>query len=268
MINEASMSSALRLLFCFGELTMDYIDTFNYYLNYLRELNIYSMVLRVFLAMLVGGLIGFERERKGRPAGFRTYMLVAMGAATTVMLSQYYGLLFDGPWAEIAAKMGIKTDISRFGAQVINGVGFLGAGTIIVTGRQEVKGLTTAACLWASACMGLAVGAGFYECVLIGFLLILITIKFLPRVDNYILSKSRRLFVFVEMDSIENLGVIINHLKTNKINLFDIDLDKASRGNIEYVNALMGMYLPRKKAHAEVVASISTLEGVMSIEEV
>lgn len=247
---------------------MEYIGIFNYYLDYLRELNIYSMVIRVVLAMLVGGLIGLERERKGRPAGFRTYMLVAMGAATTVMLSQYYGILFEGPWAGIAAEMGIKTDISRFGAQVINGVGFLGAGTIIVTGRQEVKGLTTAACLWASACMGLAVGAGFYECVLVGFVLILVTIKFLPRFDAYILSKSRRLFVYVEMDSIENLGAIINHLKASNINLFDIDLDRAQRGNFEFVNALMGMYLPKRKPHAQVIASLSTLEGVLSIEEV
>jgi putative Mg2+ transporter-C (MgtC) family protein len=247
---------------------MEYIEIFNYYLDYLRQLNIYSMVLRVVLAMLVGGLIGLERERKGRPAGFRTYMLVAMGAATTVMLSQYYGVLFEGPWAGVAAEMGIKTDISRFGAQVINGVGFLGAGTIIVTGRQEVKGLTTAACLWASACMGLAVGAGFYECVFVGFFLILISIKFLPRFDQYILSKSRRVFVFVEMDSIENLGVIINHLKEQKINLFDIDLDKVQPGNYECINALMGMFLPRKLPHAGVIASISTLEGVLSIEEV
>ena len=244
------------------------MEYFYYSLSYFRELNIYSMVLRILLAMLVGGLIGFEREKKGRPAGFRTYMLVAIGAASTVMLSQYYDLLFTGPWAEIAARMGIKTDVSRFGAQVINGVGFLGAGTIIVTGRQEVKGLTTAASLWASACMGLAVGAGFYECVLIGFLLILISIKFLPAVDNYILSKSRRLFVYIEMDSIENLGGIINHAKERNIQLFDMDLDRVSRGNVEYINALLALYLPRGKHHAEVIASISTLEGIISIEEV
>ena len=116
--------------------------------------------------------------------------------------------------------------------------------------------------------MGLAVGAGFYECVFVGFFLILITIKFMPRIDNYILSRSRRVFVYVEMDSIENLGIIINHLKTRNISLFDIDLDKVSRGSAEYINALLGMYLPKRLNHAEVVASISTLEGVMSIEEV
>ena len=244
------------------------MEYFYQYLSYFRELNIYSMMLRVLLAMLVGGLIGFERERKGRPAGFRTYMLVAIGAASTVMLSQYYDLQFATAWADIAAQMGIKTDVSRFAAQVINGVGFLGAGTIIVTGRQEVKGLTTAACLWASACMGIAVGAGFYECVIIGFFLILISIRVLPRVDSYILSKSRRLFVYVEMDSIENLGGIINHVKQKNITMFDIDLDRQSRGNLEFINALLGLYLPRGKAHAEVIASISTLEGIISIEEV
>lgn len=133
------------------------------WLDYLRQLNIWSMMLRVLCAMAAGGLVGFEREKKGRPAGFRTYMLVALGAALTIMLSQYLNLMFEGSWKEISDSLGIKTDVSRLGAQVINGVGFLGAGTIIVTGRREVKGLTTAAGLWASACMGLAIGAGFYE---------------------------------------------------------------------------------------------------------
>ena len=244
------------------------MEYFYYYLDYLRELNIYSMMLRIALTMLAGGLIGFEREKKGQAAGFRTYMLVGIGAASTIMLGQYYDALFNGPWAEIAARMGIRTDVSRFGAQVINGMGFLGAGTIMVTGRQEVKGLTTAASLWASACMGLAVGAGFYECVITGFLLIFITIRFMPALDNYILSKSRRLFVFVEMDSIEDLGIIINFLKERKIHLFEVDIDRASRANIEYFNALLGMRLPRGKAHAEVVASVSTLTGIISIEEI
>ena len=135
------------------------------------------MMLRIILALLMGGLIGMERERKRRPAGFRTYMLVALGAALTVILSQYLDYMINNPWAEISASIGVKTDASRFGAQVINGVGFLGAGTIIVTGRQEVKGLTTAAGLWASACMGLAIGAGFYECMIIGFILIFLCMR-------------------------------------------------------------------------------------------
>lgn len=86
-------------------------------------------------------------------------MLVCLGAALTMLLSQYEYYMVTHEWAQLASEVGIRTDVSRFGAQVINGIGFLGAGTIIVTGRQEVKGLTTAAGLWASACMGLAIRA-------------------------------------------------------------------------------------------------------------
>ena len=111
----------------------DILAEFFSFLEYMRNLNLYSMMLRIVLAMLTGGIVGFEREKKGRAAGFRTYMLVAMGAAMTVILSQYLAVMMEGPWAEIADTVGIKTDISRFAAQVINGVGFLGAGTIIVT---------------------------------------------------------------------------------------------------------------------------------------
>ena len=149
-------------------------------LDYLRQMNMVTVMVRLTMAMLFGGLIGLERERKRRPAGFRTYMLVCLGAALTMLLSQYESYMVTHDWAELAAEIGIRTDVSRFGAQVINGIGFLGAGTIIVTGRQEVKGLTTAAGLWASACMGLAIGAGFYECVILGFLLIFLSIRLLP----------------------------------------------------------------------------------------
>ena len=95
-------------------------------LNFLRELNIWSVMLRLVMAMAFGGLIGLERGRKRRAAGFRTYMLVCLGAVLTMLLSQYeYGML-TGVWAETAREVGIRTDVSRFGAQVINGIGFLG----------------------------------------------------------------------------------------------------------------------------------------------
>ena len=184
------------------------------WLDYLRQLNIVSMMLRIILALLMGGLIGMERERKRRPAGFRTYMLVALGAALTVILSQYLDYMINNPWAEINASIGVKTDASRFGAQVINGVGFLGAGTIIVTGRQEVKGLTTAAGLWASACMGLAIGAGFYECMIVGFILIFLCMRILPLIENAVMAKARNMNIYVEMDSVENVGAIVSLIKS------------------------------------------------------
>lgn len=237
-------------------------------LEYLRELNIYSMMLRVALAMLVGGAVGFEREKKGRPAGFRTYMLVALGAALTVMLSQYLSLMFDTRWADVAKEQGIRTDVSRFAAQVINGVGFLGAGTILVTGQQEVKGLTTAACLWASACIGIAIGAGFYECVLIGFILIVISMKLLPYVENLIMAKALNMSIYVEMDNIENLGAVVNKMRKNNVRIYDVDIDKEQHESIAQVNALFSVRLPSRAYHTEILAELSMVDGIISIEEV
>lgn len=151
----------------------------------LRELNIYSMILRLTLALLLGGVVGFDREKKGRPAGFRTYMLVALDAAVAMILTipEYN----DQHCLDI--RRGIdepNTDVVRLGAQVINGIGFLGTGTTLVTSKSQVKGLTTASGLWASACMGLAAGAGFYEATLFGFILIFLSIKVLPYIENTI----------------------------------------------------------------------------------
>ncbi len=108
-------------------------------LSYLRELNIVTMMLRILLAVLCGGLIGLERERKNRPAGFRTYMLTALGATLTVLLSLQLDQMLHGPWREVAESIGATQDVSRFGAEAAKGIGFLGAGTIIITARQQVK---------------------------------------------------------------------------------------------------------------------------------
>lgn len=227
-----------------------------------------SMMLRIVLALLMGGLIGMERERKRRPAGFRTYMLVALGAALTVMLSQYLDYMLNNPWADIAASIGIKTDVSRFGAQVINGVGFLGAGTIIVTGRQEVKGLTTAAGLWASACMGLAIGAGFYECMIVGFVLIFLCMRLLPAIENAVMARARNMNIYIEMDSVENVGAIVNILKANDMTLFDVEIDKEQHEHLSQINAVFSVRLPRKEEHTEILAKLSTIEGIITIEEI
>ena len=236
--------------------------------SYLRELNMCSMMLRVVLAMLVGGIVGFEREKKGRPAGFRTYMLVAVGATLTVILSQYLDYMLNNRWELAADAIGIKTDLSRFGAQVINGVGFLGAGTVIVTGKQEVKGLTTAAGLWASACMGIAIGAGFYECMIMGTLLIVCCMKLLPFIETVVTRRARNMSIYVGMDSMENLGSVVSYLKSSNIKLFDVDIDKSDNEHLKQINALFSIRLPKQLQHTEVLAKIATMDGILAIEEV
>ena len=147
-------------------------------------------------------------------------------------------------------------------------MGFLGAGTIIVTGRQEVKGLTTAAGLWASACMGLAIGAGFYECMLVGFLLIELCMRVLPYIENWVMAKARNLNIYIEMDSIENLGNIVARMKAENIMIYDVEIDKEQTAHMSQINALFSVRLPQKQQHTEILAKLSMLDGIISIEEV
>lgn len=238
------------------------------YFTYLRQLNMESMMLRIVLAMLMGGIIGLDREMKRRPAGFRTYLLVAMGASMTMILSQYLNLMLSGPWFDPLNDFGDHTDQVRLGAQVINGIGFIGAGTILVTPRNEVKGLTTASGLWASACMGLAIGAGFYECMVIGFLLILTSMKLLPFIENAVMARAKNMNIYIEMDSIENLGDVVNHMKAEGFKLYDVEISKDQYGNSAKVNGMFYVCMPERRQHTEVLAKLSTLDGIIVIEEV
>ena len=237
-------------------------------LAYLREMNVASVLLRLTVAMLFGGFIGLERERKRRPAGFRTYMLVCLGAALTMLLSQYERYMVTHAWHETTMEIGLRTDVSRFGAQVINGIGFLGAGTIIVTGKQEVKGLTTAAGLWASACMGLAIGAGFYECVLLGFLLILLTNRLLPFVEDAIIESARNMNIYVEFQTLDNLGDIIARIKSQGGQIYEVDLDRGREERSKNPSAVFSIRLPGRHYHVRVLAAISELESVYTIDEI
>lgn len=236
-------------------------------LQQMRALNFYSMMLRIILAILVGGLVGFERERKGRAAGFRTYILVAMGASMTVMLGQYLDLMMNSFWADQAEAINVHTDVSRFAAQVINGVGFLGAGTIIVTGHQEVRGLTTAAGLWASACIGIACGAGFYECVFVGVVLILMCMWMLPCFEEFIVSRSRNMNIYIDLDSFENMAEIVNQLKREGIYIFDLDIEKDNQEHMGKFSILFSVHLPKNLPHAEALALLSKTEGIIAIYE-
>ena len=236
-------------------------------IEYFRELNFASVVLRILCAMAVGGIVGLDRERKGRAAGFRTYMLVALGVALTVMLGQYLSVMLETVWADKVAELGLKTDVVRFGAQVINGVGFLGAGTIIVTGRQQVKGLTTAAGLWASACLGLAIGAGFYECVFIGFVLILVCMKLLPKIEDFVTSKALNMNIYISMDSVECLGNIINCFKESNFRILDADIEKEEHATITQINAVFSVKMTERHPHTEILAKLSTLDGIIYIEQ-
>ena len=237
-------------------------------IQYLRELHFASVVVRLALAMLLGGCIGLERGRKRRPAGFRTYMLVCLGAALTVLLSLYEFTMVTGPWSDICAEIGIKTDVSRFGAQVINGIGFLGAGTILVTGRQQVKGLTTAAGLWASACLGLAIGAGFYACALISMLFMLVCMYALPPLERRMTRRAHHMNISLEIESMEKLGTVVGHLRAQGVRIFDFEVNRSGSAALPNFLCQFSAVLPDRRDHPELLAELSALDGVILIEEI
>lgn len=233
----------------------------------MSAISIWDMLARVGLAVLCGGMIGIDRGKKRRAAGFRTYMLVCVGASMTMMLGIYLQYMLINVWAPELTSAYTNTDVSRFGAQVINGIGFLGAGTIIVTGRQQVKGLTTAAGLWASACMGLCIGAGFYLAALICCACIFLTVVVFSKLERFILSRSRNINLFVELEELDELPAVIEKINGQQTRIFDVEITKAKYSENHYPNAVFSLQLPKKKPHTAVLTAIAELETVRSIEE-
>lgn len=218
----------------------------------LRELSIWSLIVRLALSMLLGGILGIERGQKRRAAGFRTYMLVCLGATLVMITSQYMFLQFGGG------------DVGRMGAQVISGIGFLGAGTIILTGRNQIKGLTTAAGLWCVACLGLAIGIGFYEAAIIAFILMLMIMTVLHHLEGYIRKSSRVLNLFVSFDGISYLGGFLAKAKEEKIQISDLEITKDSSGKAGVIMVVKSIHLID---HEQMIHLFSSVDGVDHIEE-
>lgn len=234
----------------------------------IRGVSMTALVIKILLSVFFGGLIGLERGQKHRAAGSRTYMIVCLGAALTMILSQYENELLITVWKDISEAVGIKTDVSRFGAQVINGIGFLGAGTILVTGHQQVTGLTTAAGLWASACTGLAVGAGFYEGVLVAFPLIFLSIRVFPIVDVMIQEFSRDINLYIEFSSINQVGEIINHLKAQDVQIYEVDIERGREKQSRNPSAFFSVRMNQKQTHSQLLSNLAGLDGICVIEEI
>lgn len=234
-------------------------------LSQLREFNSLSIVFRLCLALFGGGMIGMERARKHRSAGFRTYMLVCLGSTLTMLLGQYEFYMMKFDWANVGNG---TIDVSRFGAQVINGIGFIATGTILVTEHQEVKGLTTAAALWASACMGLAIGAGFYECVLTGIVLIFLCVHLLPIFENWVTENSRYMNLYIGFQSMGDVPTIVNCMKAQNLHIYEIDIDRGNKNAEGKFHAVFSVGLLKKQSHSQILAALYELDSVSMINVV
>ena len=221
----------------------------------LHELNLISITIRVILSLLLGGIIGIERSRKNRPAGFRTYMLVCLSSTLVMMTNQYIYQQYGG------------TDPARLGAQVISGIGFLGAGTIIVTQRSQVRGLTTAAGLWSSACLGLAIGIGFYEGAVIVAAVIILIMTIFIKIDHYLASNNKNITIYVSFMSIENFDNFIEHCKKLDIKVNDIEITKPTKSDEIGILTILSLKLNKPSSHVMVIQTLSECEGLIHIEE-
>ena len=229
----------------------------------LRHVTEQAVILRVLLSMLSGGLIGLERSFKRRPAGFRTHILVCVGACITTLTSQFMYLNLHYP-----------TDMARIGAQVIAGMGFIGAGTIIVTRKNVVKGLTTAAGLWTCAIIGLCFGGGFYEGGAIATVLLLVAEIVFSKMEHRLLKHGQEVRYSITYHRAEALPAILSFLRVHKIRVEDMEItrrnkktDTEGKDPASHVTALFTLRLPARFSRTTLVDTIKAVEGVLSMEE-
>ena len=220
----------------------------------LREVTYLSIVIRIAVAVLLGGIIGFERGMKNRPAGLRTYMLVCVGSCLIMLTNQYIYQVF---------KTG---DPVRMGAQVVSGIGFLGAGTIVVTRRNQIKGLTTAAGLWASAAVGLTIGIGLYEAAVIGGTVIFLVLSIIHRWDHQMRSHSKVVEIYFELSKEISFGDFIRKIRAMGLEIENIRTEYESsiqEGKHAYIMSLRSKV---KLDHEELFKTIRDIPGVAYVE--
>jgi len=213
------------------------------------------VALRLLVAALLGGIVGIERENKKRAAGLRTHVLVSLGSSLVMVLSEYLFHQYHGL---------TNIDPARLGAQVISGIGFLGAGTIIKQG-VSVKGLTTAASLWAVACIGLAAGSGFYLAAIIASAIVFITLRTLSKFENVLIYREE---TFTEICvRIENrpgkLGEVASFIGRMGANINNVDIDDDEE---DFMTVRFAVKLPKGQTQNDLIFQLRTLSGVTVIE--
>ena len=237
-------------------------------LNYLQQFSFPTVALRLLLAALSGGILGYGRTRRHRPAGLRTYMLVSIGASLSVIIALYEYEMLCGPWAGIVAEMGLKFDGSRYSSSVISGIGFLAAGTIIGDAHQQVSGLTTATGLFTSACMGIACGSGFYSCVIIVLVITAIVLNLMSPMEGAFKRRLHNIDFYVEFDQLEDLAAIIDTVETLHAKVYDLDLERTKKKGDQYPAAIITLKMgDGHTSHSEMLSSIAALDCVRIIKE-
>ena len=220
----------------------------------------WDMCIRLVVAVTVGCIIGIERERKNRPAGMRTHVLVCVGAATIAILESM--LIHDTVSLNaMNERTGIAVSVGRISAQVVSGIGFLGAGTIFVS-QKKIAGLTTAASLWNVACLGLAAGMGYYKLALAGCCVVIVTLMFMQRMVHVNAIKN------VEVKFIhrkETLAFINAYFEEATIKVLDVDFHVENNQDYNLYTNLYTLHLPDRTTYTDIVNHLSEHANVQSV---
>lgn len=225
----------------------------NKFINIASNWSTEAIIIRLVLAVIFGIAIGSGRTIKRRSAGMKTHTLVCLGSTVVMLTGQYIYFNFPG-----------EMDMTRMSAQVVSGVGFLGVGTILVTGRNQIKGLTTAAGLWVCACYGLALGVGFIEMAIYALILALFTLKLLTKLERYFLRNVKYFDLYLEFQDNKSVARFMDIIKKQNIRIDNFELGKKQDGGVDL---LLSVEVFDKERRETFVSYLINLEMVDFVEE-
>lgn len=226
-------------------------------LEFLESSNDIAVGIRLIIATFFGSLIGWERIVKRHSAGIKTFALVSLGSAVATALNIY-----------LAQMPELNADVSRIPAGVVSGIGFLGAGTILVTGRQQIKGLTTAASLWVTSCMGMAIGGGYLIIGIICFALVMIANVILLHLSQRVEDNSKYMSVYVEVNKAKGVNKLIQVLSDEKCKISSMTKSKEKTLQSSDAAIIVDIDFDRRRSHKEIIDILNAQEFVNYVEEI
>ena len=226
-------------------------------LEYLESTNDLAVMIRLILATLFGSLVGWERVVKRHSAGIKTFALVSLGSAVTTALNIYLAMI-----------PGLSADVSRIPAGVVSGIGFLGAGTILVTGRKQIKGLTTAASLWVTACMGMAIGGGYLVVGTVCFVLIMIANVILMHLSQIVEEYSKYLSIYIEVNKSGGVKKFSKWITDQGYSISSMTKSKEKPLQSSDAAVIVDIDFDKKRSHKEFINLLNELEYVNYVEEI
>lgn len=224
--------------------------------DFLSDITLPSVIIRIFLAVILGGIVGLERAAKRHAAGLRTYILVCVGACVAMLTNQFLTMFFEGG------------DSARLAAQVVSGIGFLGAGTILISSRSRIKGLTTAAGLWTCACIGISIGSGFYTLGIAGTIIVMLVLNFLPKLEYFVRDHGKYIEYHVEFNDKDSCREFIDEVRRQGMIVQSSEFNQAFSSNYVFSYSFIIEKSDKdKRNHREIKENLSKLPHIVFIEE-